>query len=117
MRVPSPRQLQKYYVLSESETDFCVLKVYKKVVASAWGCCHIGLTSVVPICLIESVKVANARASGGRDFEVVTRAVTSNATATTGSDTGSVNSDITTTDGPTKTMTLRAVDAEVSNCL
>jgi hypothetical protein len=92
-----------------------VLKAYKRAVSSVWGQCHIGLTSVTTISSIESIRVANARSSGGKEFEVTTKvgSGTFSTAGTVSNDGGSVNSDMTAADGPTKTLTFRAVDAEV----
>lgn len=66
---------QKYYVLSECDAEFCVLKVFKRATASSWGTMHMGLKSVIPISAIESVRVVNVKASTGKAVDLRTENV------------------------------------------
>ena len=61
--------LQRYFVLSESSTCFCVLRIYTKCVTTAWGPVPIGLRTSIPIFAIEAVAAVPTVASKGTEYE------------------------------------------------
>mmetsp|Transcript_21229 Transcript_21229/g.35978 ORF Transcript_21229/g.35978 Transcript_21229/m.35978 type:complete len:218 (+) Transcript_21229:3-656(+) len=61
---------KRYFVLAESTTCFCVLRVFGKVVETAWGTVPLGLKASVPIHAMESIQSSNAVASHGREFVI-----------------------------------------------
>jgi hypothetical protein len=57
--------IQRYFVLAESATCFCVLRIFSRAVATAWGSVAVGLRASIPIHAIESVDtVSNPAAKG-----------------------------------------------------
>ena len=59
---------QRYFVLSESATQFCVLRIFGKAVPSKWGPLPLELKRAIPIHLIERVDTSTAKGSKGREF-------------------------------------------------
>lgn len=59
--------MQRYFVLSESSIDFCVLKIFYKVVDSAWGPIPLKLKGSIPISAIQSVSSVSAKIKKGFD--------------------------------------------------
>lgn len=53
-------------VLSESSTQFCVLRIYSKVSVTSWGTVPLKLNTSVPILLIEAVLTPPAKE--GKEF-------------------------------------------------
>lgn len=87
---------KRYFVLAESHTNFCQLRVFTKAVEASWGTVPLDLRTTIPITAIESIDVI---ASNGFYFkikyistEVIKEKENSNYVAT-GSNNGSVYSD------------------------
>lgn len=59
---------QRYFVLSESSTDFCVLKIYYKSIESSWGTIPLKLKAAIPIAAIVSVTTVGSKIKRGRKF-------------------------------------------------
>ncbi len=56
---------QRYFVLSESSSYFCVLRIYAKAVTTQWGVVATGLRSSIPIASVENVMTVAHKASQG----------------------------------------------------
>ena len=56
---------QRYFVLSESSTCFCVLRIYSRAVQTAWGAVPLGLRASIPIHSIEAVETVPSLAAKG----------------------------------------------------
>jgi hypothetical protein len=63
--------LKRFYVLAESSTDFCVLKIYQTAVVSSWGLVPIKLKTIIPLSCIETVESIATKSSRGREFSLV----------------------------------------------
>lgn len=63
--------LKRFYVLAESSTDFCVLKIYQSAIVSSWGLVPIKLKTVIPLSCIETVESIATKSSRGREFSIV----------------------------------------------
>ena len=61
---------QRYFVLSESATQFCVLRIFGKAVVSKWGLLPLEQKRTIPIQLIEKVDTSTAKGSKGREFSI-----------------------------------------------
>jgi hypothetical protein len=61
---------QRYFVLSESTTQFCVLRIFGKAVVSKWGLLPLEQKRTIPIQLIERVDTSTAKGSKGREFSI-----------------------------------------------
>jgi hypothetical protein len=59
---------QRYFVLSESTTCFCVLRIFSKAVVTAYGLVPVGLRSSVPIRSVEAVETVPTVAAKGKRF-------------------------------------------------
>ena len=46
---------RRYFVLSESSTEFCVLRIYYKAVESSWGTLPLKLKAAIPLSAIQMV--------------------------------------------------------------
>ena len=46
---------RRYFVLSESATEFCVLRIYYKAVDSSWGTLPLKLKAAIPLSAIHMV--------------------------------------------------------------
>lgn len=119
---------QRYFVLSESTTCFCVLRIFTRAVPSAWGPLAVGLKASIPIYSIEAVESVAAPAAKGKELTIkfhprvskdslkASSARPSSREVDDGdnaSDAGSEFSDSMFATGGTKTTTLLAEDAEV----
>ena len=112
--------LKRYYVFSESETDFGVIKMYKSAVKSLWGDAPTKLKGILPISAIASIDVVPTKSANGREFTIVTNKSSQSSTSKysnmflngranffdSGSDKGSVTSET----GNGKSLLLRAPD-------
>lgn len=122
--------MQRYFVLSESTTCFCVLRIFSHAVTAAWGPVAVGLKASIPIFSIEAVETVPAPAAKGKEFTIKfcprvskqSLGVSSSRNAASGgseggdgegSDAGSEFSDTMFGTGGTKVTTLLAEDAEV----
>jgi archaellum component FlaF (FlaF/FlaG flagellin family) len=113
--------LKRYYVFSESETDFAVLRIYKSAVKSLWGDVPTKLKGIIPVSAIASIDVVATKSAKGREFTIVTHKTSHSSTSKyssmflsggsnffdNGSDKGSVASET----GNGKSLVLRAPDA------
>jgi hypothetical protein len=57
-------------VLSESSTDFCVLKCFSKATPSAWGMVCTQISSCIPIFAVEGMKLITKKAARGKEFTI-----------------------------------------------
>ena len=65
---PQPTNIcsaQRYAVLSESATQFCVLRIYSRAAPSAWGLLPVGLKASVPLSAVEAVEALGGTAVKG----------------------------------------------------
>lgn len=134
--------VKRYFVLSESSTCFCVLRVYGKAVQSKWGMLPSQLRSSIPLAAVELVQTVGTVSKKGKEFMIkfyprvhqehqlpsdpltdggVRDSIASqdvegvNNRSETGSQVGSENGSIysdASFGSDTKLMTLQAVDAE-----
>lgn len=108
-------------MLSESTSDFCVLRIFARAVAAGWGPVAVGLKASIPIHSIEAVESVAAPAAKGKEFTIKfsPRANKQSLSAgagrdsDAGSDAGSEFSDSMFATGGTKITTLLAEDAQV----
>lgn len=56
---------RRYFVLAESRTHFCVLKIYQRAIPAAWGDAPIQLKSTIPVVAINAIRTATATDSLG----------------------------------------------------
>lgn len=131
-----------YSISSNGLKPYCVLKVYKRVVETSWGIVPIELLHVIDIVTIDEVKLLNIKS--GREFEISLRSSSSSFIPTSilntsnhdnvkntssinsfmntfrttsqasASDNGSINSNSDYKVDKDITMTMRAIDSEVS---
>jgi hypothetical protein len=57
--------LQRYFVLSESATAFCILRIYYKNIESSWGTIPLKLKAEIPIASIISVAAVGSKINKG----------------------------------------------------
>ena len=62
---------QRYFVLSESTTEFCVLRIFYKAVGSSWGTVPLKLKASIPISAVQTVTFNANRVKKGKQFKVV----------------------------------------------
>ena len=56
---------QRYYVLAECDSDFCVLRLYTRAIVSAWGVLPLGFKQSIPIGAMDEIQtVSKANANG-----------------------------------------------------
>lgn len=58
---------QRYFVLAESSTEFCVLRIYYKVVESSWGTIPLKKKSSIPIGTVKSVAPISTKIKQGEE--------------------------------------------------
>ena len=58
---------QRYFVLAESSTEFCVLRIYYKVVESSWGTIPLKKKSSIPIGTVRSVAPISTKIKQGEE--------------------------------------------------
>jgi len=112
--------LRRYYIFSESETDFCTIKIYKSTVKSLWGEVPVKLKGILPISAVASVEVVATKSARGREFTIVTNKSSQSSTSKYSSmflsgranffDTGSDKGSVTSETGNGKSLFLRAPD-------
>ena len=108
--------LKRYYVLSESNSEFCVLRVYGKAINTKWGMAPINLKTVIPISCVQSV--TSSAAHKGKELKLTVFQESGRVAKEHGycniSDAGSINSDDIRNNGvgKTKCMSLKAPDAQ-----
>jgi hypothetical protein len=59
---------QRYFVLAESTTCFCVLRIFSRAVVTAWGTAPVGLHASIPIYSMESVEALSLPAAKGTQW-------------------------------------------------
>lgn len=59
---------QRYFVLSESTTAFCVLRIYYKNIESSWGTIPLNLKSEIPVSSVVSVAAVGSKIKKGIQF-------------------------------------------------
>ena len=106
--------LKRYYVLSESASEFCVLRVYSKAIKTAYGTVPINLKTIIPISCIQSV--ISTAAHKGKELKITIQPESgklANGYCNI-SDAGSINSDDVRSYslGKIKCLTLKAPDAQ-----
>lgn len=57
--------MQRYFVLSESSTEYCVLRIYYKVVESSWGTIPLKKKASVPISDMKAVSAVSTKIKTG----------------------------------------------------
>ena len=105
--------LKRYYVLSESASEFCVLRVYGKAVKTAYGLIPINLKTIIPISCVQSV--ISSAAHKGKELKVTIQHEYGRSNGYCNvSDVGSINSDDVRSysSGKIKCLTLKAPDAQ-----
>ena len=108
--------IKRYYVLNESERDFCVLRTYSKCLETSWGVVPIQLKSEIALPNISSVATNANKSAKGTEFSIIIEAPKK-----AGFVSDSKDSAITTTDAAPGTVShvlqLRAPDAQVIDVL
>jgi hypothetical protein len=61
---------KRYFVLSESSTHFCVLRIYNKAVLTKWGFAPLQLKTSIPLACIEQIDSLTAKGSSGKEFVI-----------------------------------------------
>lgn len=108
--------LKRYYVLSESSLEFCVLRVYGKAIKTKWGIAPINLKTIIPISCVQSV--VSSAAYKGKELKITIQSETGRIAKEHSycnvSDAGSINSDDVRTSGigKIKCISLKAPDAQ-----
>lgn len=108
--------LKRYYVLSESNLEFCVLRVYGKAIKTKWGIAPINLKTIIPISCVQSV--VSSAAYKGKELKITIQSETGRIAKEHSycnvSDAGSINSDDVRTSGmgKIKCISLKAPDAQ-----
>lgn len=57
---------KRYFVLAESSTCFCILRIFSRAVNTAWGTVAVGLHTSIPIYSIEAVDTISTPAAKGK---------------------------------------------------
>ena len=58
--------LKRYFVLSESTTEYCVLKIFYKTIEASWGTIPIKMKAKIPLSAITSITTNTAEACKGK---------------------------------------------------
>ena len=66
--------VKRYYVLNESERDFCVLRTYNKCLETSWGVVPIQLKSEIALPNISSVTTNSNKSAKGTEFSIIIEA-------------------------------------------
>jgi len=117
---------KRYFVLAESSTHYCVMRIFGRAVETLWGHAPLNCKTSIPICDIERVDTVAAKSSKGREFTIKynpqLKSVTSSSPTAASrppswrrgnsSPNGSVNSDETAAAGNVKVTTLQAEDPQ-----
>ena len=56
---------QRFFVLSESSSDFCVLKIFYEVTEASWGFVPLKMKASIPIAAMQSVACVSAKIKKG----------------------------------------------------
>jgi hypothetical protein len=64
---------RRWFVLAESRTEFCVLRIYSSCMKTAWGEVGIRLKAAIPVVALERIESRTARdpTASGREFLLV----------------------------------------------
>ena len=60
----------RYFVLAESPSHFCELRIYKRAIDCGWGMAPVKLRAAIPVLSIESIDAISEKSALGRDFSV-----------------------------------------------
>ena len=58
-------------MLCESSTQYCVLRIYYKVVESSWGTIPLKMKSSVPVADIKAVSAVSTKIKTGRSLRLI----------------------------------------------